>query len=53
MRRNMAWLDQQPYVERYSWFAALPNGDPNAGSLVTGSGGLTNLGNVFGYSPYG
>lgn len=49
LKRSMKWLDEQDYVERYSWFSALPN---EAASLVNGGGGLSTLGGVYAYTPF-
>jgi hypothetical protein len=47
----MPWLDKQPFVFRYSWFWADPKYE--GGTLVRANGDPTDLGFVFGYTPYG
>jgi hypothetical protein len=44
LTKAMAWLDQQSFVERYSWFWAGPN---TASSLVNEDGSLAALGKAY------
>jgi len=43
-------MDKQPYIARYAWFWADPTF--TSGSLVSQNGNPTDLGKVFGYTPF-
>lgn len=45
LSENRTWLNTTPYVDRWAWFATYV--DWGSGSLLTGTGELTNLGKSF------
>jgi len=48
MGQTTSWLDQQSYVQRFSWFGARVSGIPDADALLTTAGtALTGLGSQY------